>query len=1562
MGLPTWGFKGDTVQWSIDVGNLQQGACVDLAATVISIVGHGHCMLVSLFPCGTKARIEGLEQVPLDTDMISIYGAVFTGGLIPTFQIFDQSIAMWFPKPTYDDLVQVRELCSGMGVATSGLIQGGFFPRVACDIRDPLLEAYGLFHQEVALVQGDIGDPETIAKVWKAFPRVASILAGFACQPFSRGGAQKGACDARSNTLSSVLHAAFMLRAPIVVLECVTEAGSNNFVIQQLDDFCRQCQFARSEIYLSLEQCWPCKRDRWWTVLTAKLLGKVCLRSFPQIPTPSKLGQIHPKLRIPETELQQLELSPDEYRLVHELVQDPKAMFPLFHGKAPTALHSWGSQLCACKCGCRSNGFSLDSLKNRGLYGVFLPVEGLYSCDTFEMPRLRHPHPTEVACWNCCIPPTTWPIDLRLALAGLGQMAAPLQTAWVVSQIKQHLDCMHFGSSPCLCEQVFDSMRQEVITTVSKINDTDKGGVREFVDFVLPVSPVGSSTESVVAEMAVVEPPIELIDEDFCQRFSSTFPIWAGYPHLGDACSFTLVSEEGKGVLVQLSSTESSVGQVIAAEFGMQPTNGYVSVWDCITQKEIDHSESVSGRSVCIRVEHFVEAFETSMDDWDGYGPGESETESKGIEISPTMPFSIVESDPFEGKLCLESKTDASESVSHTSDPLCKLDDVQLLQVSPPVVSNLDVLPSLLSQRMAVEERLVILEKQGGIWGDDEIRFHIQDFIAQSMKDDVGFLDPLLMAEMLVRPNLFLLKQWWNSHIKLPTVIVGIACVQGHWIPFHCHWTAECMFVVSWDEVANPFPKEVRQFIEVLTNFIGVRTRQIRVEHRRFFSQGMCGVCAIRFIDHQIRGKMLPTSSDEVRTLHDMGRVRFIEFIQKSSTCVRPWLWGAGLDPQSTARLSDLLMQHGVPAQQLDTRIHLIVQTLGVMEVQSALTGTSAWRSLKSLANRHKPVVQLVLPDELNAQVQKKAQEGKLGAKRSQRKGKSTQGNDQQTNAPMLDPAKLVIPKGAFVRCDGQALQQVSLHSIGPFSEGVVLGTVQECHAYMQAGQNINQLSLAFLVLNATENELKTKLAWEQVRVPLRCVVNQEPILVTGFLVHLGSGGVVVAKVEPKVDIEALPACCCKVSVYRDQIEGTWHDFCKGPVKYILGHMTPLECCENPFDECGCSKWHKPDPSPVQEPLLDVWRRQWLSLQYKVVPMDQADLFIVCFRFVASQEISMLQQSGVAGVFLEPRSIDGKEPHLDYQVIWLPNISMAEATRLKQTNPGVLGVARMGSKVGLRVKTCDAPTVGNILKPGSIFLASGNKMDFEMGPLAFGLDRVAIGKLCAAWGWQARPLHTIRVVDGQQGAVWLVQSGVEPPSNIMTTKQGNVVISKIDKKLSAVSKVGSDTVGSSTTIALCRFPVGDKTEAIDPWTVQDPWSGYVNKIAVSSPAPVSKVDPAAALKQVEDRIERAVLAKLPESVHNPPAGDQNMSDASASEARFVALEEQVSRLTQQQGQMDQKMDAASKHQEVQLNQLRLQVSAQLEAQGSQMESLFKQQMSHIEQLLNDRSRSRSRFE
>ena len=116
--------------------------------------------------------------------------------------------------------------------------------------------------------------------------------------------------------------------------------------------------------------------------------------------------------------------------------------------------------------------------------------------------------------------------------------------------------------------------------------------------------------------------------------------------------------------------------------------------------------------------------------------------------------------------------------------------------------------------------------------------------------------------------------------------------------------------------------------------------------------------------------------------------------------------------------------------------------------------------------------------------------------------------------------------------------------------------------AYLQAGQCVNKLSLGIFIVNATAEELCTRLAYTEVRIPLRCVANNEPMLVAGFLVQLGSLQITLAHSKPVVDIEAPTACCVKVAVYRDSIEGQWMDFCKAPVKYLLKHLPVLMSCE----------------------------------------------------------------------------------------------------------------------------------------------------------------------------------------------------------------------------------------------------------------------------------------------------------------------------------------------------------------------------------------------------------------
>ena len=100
--------------------------------------------------------------------------------------------------------------------------------------------------------------------------------------------------------------------------------------------------------------------------------------------------------------------------------------------KLPTALHSWGSQVLSCPCGCRP-AFS-EARLDRGISGVLIPVdvgEGVL--------RFRHPHPAELALLCGCSPSLQFDAQLRLGLALIGQVASPLQAAWVLHQLRAHL-------------------------------------------------------------------------------------------------------------------------------------------------------------------------------------------------------------------------------------------------------------------------------------------------------------------------------------------------------------------------------------------------------------------------------------------------------------------------------------------------------------------------------------------------------------------------------------------------------------------------------------------------------------------------------------------------------------------------------------------------------------------------------------------------------------------------------------------------------------------------------------------------------------------------------------------------------------------------------------------------------------------------------------------------------------------------------------------------------------------------------------------------------------------
>ena len=100
----------------------------------------------------------------------------------------------------------------------------------ANELRPKMAELYLQLHPSTAMVVGDFCCPEVIFKVWEKRPRSSIIFSGFACQPYSRGGKQLGVEDQRASTLRASLTGCFMLRCPVLILECVKEASSNMYV------------------------------------------------------------------------------------------------------------------------------------------------------------------------------------------------------------------------------------------------------------------------------------------------------------------------------------------------------------------------------------------------------------------------------------------------------------------------------------------------------------------------------------------------------------------------------------------------------------------------------------------------------------------------------------------------------------------------------------------------------------------------------------------------------------------------------------------------------------------------------------------------------------------------------------------------------------------------------------------------------------------------------------------------------------------------------------------------------------------------------------------------------------------------------------------------------------------------------------------------------------------------------------------------------------------------------------------------------------------------------------
>lgn len=365
----------------------------------------------------------------------------FLGGLVldtsKGFRLQVDDHCKFLPHDGCDipDLWQVSEICSGIGAMSDGITSAGGDIKAKNELREPLIEIQRLQGFN-ALAKGDIGDTTVLAEFFGIHPHSTMLVAGFSCQPWSKLGDHKQLGDPRSMSLVYALRTAYFCRSHSVMLECVSEAGTDPQVLAMIDHWCRVTGFRRSSIDLKLEDFWASRRHRWWCLLLNPAAPSIDLRPLPKHSEPPTVADLLPIMPCwPPVE--ENELSLDLYE-TNKFIEFGSFETSIIKSNQPlaTALHGWGNQLQGCPRGCRKSSMDHSRLQRKGLFGALIIMGGELECVAGPRLRSRHIHPWELSVLTGCPPNKTWPSSLRLALCGLGQMASPIQSCWIYAQYK----------------------------------------------------------------------------------------------------------------------------------------------------------------------------------------------------------------------------------------------------------------------------------------------------------------------------------------------------------------------------------------------------------------------------------------------------------------------------------------------------------------------------------------------------------------------------------------------------------------------------------------------------------------------------------------------------------------------------------------------------------------------------------------------------------------------------------------------------------------------------------------------------------------------------------------------------------------------------------------------------------------------------------------------------------------------------------------------------------------------------------------------------------------------
>lgn len=761
-------------------------------------VAIGHVM-----PCGQVVRVVGLPLSQVEgLHAVSLLGAAVSAVGTVVDLTLDSTSHLLVHRPLVGtDVYNYVEVCAGAGLSSIGFKQIGFVPQCAVEIQPALAALHATVHKEVPVICADINQSDVAAKIRKHCPGPCTLMAGIACQPYSRGGMQKGGSDARAGTLPATIKLMHLLQCPMLVLECVAPAQSNGFVVAHVRALQETLGFYITECTFKLEEVWAANRYRWWLIASHPSLGGVKVPTYP-VGSSLVVRDLVPYVRRWSTQeeqelAQQIEVSKFQEGGTHlrqYVVQSAQ--------KLPTALHSWGGQVIACSCGCCLSGFSNDLLRDRGIYAQIVAIPGDESEVTY-----RHLHVVEV-CILCGVPPVqSWGENARLNLAAAGQMATPMHSIWIASSIKRHLQLLLSWDHP---DEPLDALHE--------------------------------LKKQVWAESRVFYPEIpKPIDPDMKHKHEVI---------LSDATGVSWTVQFLPGATVQqLLAAESALHSLDVARMSLlDAENATQLALDLDLTKVFAATVSAFGCSV-VSVDKTMPVLPLPMD-------LDFEEEGEHGSTRPAGPAEVIMD-----KVHIANSPSLPSMHEADMSGLLNLHDTQFTTLIPPLVGDVDLCIAMRQQSIPSHVRAQILKQQGQVWGDDEIAWHLEELVRSLATKNTLVLDPLLATCWITAGSLDSVHSCLEPHDpSLLDRVISVALLDGHWTP--CVWIkrAGSLDVHCWD-VDGVDLNRLNRLHGLLGSAFGLSSYQVFCT-RRVFGAALCGAAAVSFLaSHVLLQELPPTKS-----------------------------------------------------------------------------------------------------------------------------------------------------------------------------------------------------------------------------------------------------------------------------------------------------------------------------------------------------------------------------------------------------------------------------------------------------------------------------------------------------------------------------------------------------------------------------------------------------------------------------------------------------------------------------------------------------------------------------